>query len=137
MAQQGAYTNTYLTLGGTDVSAQVISASLKKSYSTVTTTAMSATPAETSIPAVQSWSLEVEFNQDFSASAVNSVVNTAFDGKSTLAIVFRPNNANAGVGNPQYAGTAYVYDYNPVDATIGQRATTKVTFTGTGYLTTS
>lgn len=125
--------DAFLSLGGTDLSDHVASVTLNYEGDLKDKSAMSDTTVER-IAGVKDWSLDVEFNQDFSTSSVDDTIWTALDGGSTLAVILRPTSDAVGGSNPEFTGNVLVESYPIVDGAHGDLASTSITFQGTGAL---
>jgi predicted secreted protein len=82
---------------------------------------------------LKDWTLDIEFNQDFAANAVDATVWPLL-GTST-AVVIKPTSAAVGATNPSYSGNVLVTEFSPVDGSVGDLATTSVSWPGNGTLT--
>lgn len=128
------FTNAYLTVNSVNLSSYVRSLDLTYEAEEGDTTAMSSTAAKTRIAGLTSWQVEVEFNQDFAASAVNATL-FALVGAAPFAIAIRPVNATISTTNPEYQGNVILTSYTPLSGSVGDVATATATFLGTGALT--
>jgi len=84
-------------------------------------------------PGLLNWSVDVEFNQDFSASEVDA---TLFDlvGAAAFTIAIKPTSSGVGPTNPNYTGSVVLESYGPVDGQVGDLAVTRATFRSAGSL---
>lgn len=84
------------------------------------------------IGGLKDWSVDLEFNQDFAASMVDV---TLFPLLGTVVTVkVRPTTAAISATNPEYSGSVLVSEYNPLDGSVGDLATTSVSWPGAGTL---
>jgi hypothetical protein len=84
------------------------------------------------IGGLKDWSVDLEFNQDFAASMVDA---TLFPLLGTVVTVkVRPTTAAISATNPEYSGSVLVSEYNPLDGSVGDLATTSVSWPGAGTL---
>lgn len=84
------------------------------------------------IGGLKDWSVDLEFNQDFAASMVDV---TLFPLLGTVVTVkVRPTTAVISATNPEYSGSVLVSEYNPLDGSVGDLATTSVSWPGAGTL---
>jgi hypothetical protein len=71
----------------------------------------------------------VSFRQDFGSSAVDQTLWPLYNGGSGFAILVQPTSGGTSTSNPTYScGTAYLYEYHPLDADLGNANETQVTF---------
>lgn len=82
---------------------------------------------------LKDWSIDVEFNQDYAASAVDA---TLFDlvGADPFEVIAHATDAVVGATNPYFTGDCVLESYQPIAGAVGDLATTTVTFQGTGEL---
>jgi hypothetical protein len=142
MATQVLY-DAYLTVTNAaaspvarDLSARVRSITIDQSMAMQDDTAMGDTFTSSAV-GLQSWSVTVEFLQDYIADANNAVDATLSGllaiGKTT-ALVIRPTSAAKGSTNPEWTGTAVLESYNPVSGSVGDEAMASATFSSAGAL---
>lgn len=82
---------------------------------------------------LKSWSLDLEFNQNFAASEVDATVWPIFG--TVVAVVIKPTSSAISATNPAYSGSVLVNAYTPVSGSVGDLATTSVSWPGSGALT--
>lgn len=76
---------------------------------------------------------DVTLNQDFAASQVEATVFGLVG--STTTLVFKPTSGAVSSTNPSYTITnAYLSQHTPINGSVGELATTELSFTG-GTLT--
>ena len=125
------HSTIFLSLGGTDVSSYVKSASLTPGVATQDSTTMGDAWTE-QLGGLKSWSMSVEFVQDFATGALDSIL-WALHGVNT-AVIYRANSAAVSVNNPQYTGAAILSYDQIVGGTVGDLAMASITLTGNGAL---
>lgn len=126
-----AFTDAYVTVNSVDLSDHVRQVTLDVSADELEDTAMGDT-FRSRIGGLKDWSVTLEFNQDFAASEVDATLWPLLG--STTTVVVRPTSAAAGATNPQYSGTVLVSQYNPLTNSVGDLATTSVTWQGASTL---
>ena len=78
---------------------------------------------------LQNNTCEIEFMQDFAASNVEATVFPLVG--STTTIVIKPTSGAVSATNPSYTLTgAYLSNHTPVAGTVGELATTSLSFQG-------
>jgi len=78
--------------------------------------------ARSRLAGLQDSTLQLNFNQDFAASAVDATIGVA---RGTVIVVKgRPTTSAISATNPEYVGSYLISDYSPFMASIGQLATT-------------
>jgi hypothetical protein len=78
------------------------------------------------------WSIAIDFNQDFAAAKVDATIFPLL-GTTTTVTAKATSAANAAT-NPQYSGSVLVADYSPLDGSVGDLATSSVSWNGAGTL---
>ncbi|WP_435111873.1 hypothetical protein [Nocardiopsis synnemataformans] len=81
---------------------------------------------------LKSFSIDVEFNQDFAASAIDQTLWPLLG--TTVAFTLKPTSAAVSETNPEYSGSVLITEYTPLDGAVGDLATTSVSFPGNGTL---
>lgn len=87
----------------------------------------------TRIAGLKDWSLDIDFNADFAASAVDQTIYPLIGTLTTIKI--RPTTAAISTTNPEYTGTVLVTEYTPLDGSVGDVAQVSVSWPGSGTLT--
>lgn len=126
--------DAHVELGATDVSDMVTKVTVKSSKDVKENTAMGA-DGITRLLGLSDFSIDVEFNQDFAASELDSVLWTLFSAGAAFTFKVRATSAAKGTSNPEFTGSVLMPEYTPLDAGVGDNATTKVSLVGTGGFT--
>lgn len=84
------------------------------------------------IGGLKDWNVQVEFNSDFAASAVDATLWPLLGTATTVKV--RPTTSAIGSTNPEYSGSALVSQYNPFGNSVGELATVSVQWPGAGTL---
>lgn len=122
-----------IIINAVDLSDHVRAASLTYGVELLEITAMGDTSRER-IAGYKDWTLDVEFNQDFAASEVDATLFPLV-GAAAFAVSLMPvKTGGVGATNPKYSGNALLETY-PFGGSVGEVATTSVTFQGAGALT--
>lgn len=96
-------------------------------------TAMGGNGYKAMIGGLKDWSVEVDFNQDFSAAAVDATLWPLFATTTTISV--NPTSAANSTTNPQYTGSVLVSKYTPLDGSVGDVSTITIPFRAAGALT--
>lgn len=75
---------------------------------------------------LQDSTLQLNFNQDFAASAVDATIGTALG--TVVVVKGRPTTAAISATNPEYVGSYLIADYSPFMASIGELAKTSMSW---------
>jgi len=124
-------TNAFFSIGGTDLSDHLESATLNYEAESQDTTAMSDL---TRIMAggLKSWSMDLNFRQDFAASNVDATLFPLVG--TTATVILRADAGSVSATNPNYTGTGLVASYNPFTNAVGETANTPVSIVSAGTL---
>lgn len=123
-------TNVAVTFGVTDISSYVTSVTLGSTYDVVETTAFGNT-ARTRVAGLADNSVSFEFNQDYAASALESVIYPTLG--TAVSITVRPVAGSS----PAYSFSALVSEWTPLNGAVGELATASVTWPISGTITKS
>lgn len=123
--------DAFVEWNATDLSSYVRSVTLSYQAETGDETAMGDT-TRINLGGLKNWSVEVEFNQDYAAGAVDATLFS--DVGTTATIKIRPKSGAVASDNPEYSGTALLTDYSPVGGTVGDVHTTSASFAPAGTL---
>ena len=126
-----ALTDAKVTVGGTDLSTYVRQVTINVTADEQDDTAMGDT-FRSRIAGLKDWSVNLEFNNDFAAGAVDATLWPLL-GTTTTVTVKATSAANSAT-NPQYSGSVLVSQVNPLTNGVGDLATTSVTWNGAGTL---
>jgi hypothetical protein len=125
-------TNVAVTFGVTDISSYVTSVTLGSTYDVVETTAFGNT-ARTRVAGLADNSVALEFNQDFAASALESVIYPTLG--TAVSITVKPVAGAVTTANPAYSFSALVSEWTPLNGAVGELATASVTWPISGVIT--
>ncbi|MGW9196053.1 radical SAM protein [Micromonospora chersina] len=126
-----AFTDAKVTVNSVDLSAYVRQVTLNVNADELDDTAMGDT-FRSRIGGLRDWSVNLEFNQDFAAGAVDATLWPLL-GTTTTVTVKATSAANSAT-NPQYSGSVLVSQVNPLTNGVGDLATTSITWNGAGTL---
>lgn len=82
------------------------------------------------IGGLKDFSLDLEFNSDFAASAVDATIWPLIG--TTTTVVLKATSAAVSATNPTFTGTVLVTEYSPLDGSVGDLSTTSVSWPGAG-----
>jgi hypothetical protein len=125
-------TNAFISFASTNISQYVTSIGLSTSLTTVETTDFGAT-SKKFVAGLAENKLDLELNQDFAASALESLV-FPFIGTSASMVV-KPVDAATSLTNPAYSFLALVSEWVPLSGSIGSLAQISVSWLISGNIT--
>lgn len=125
-------TNAYVVFGSTDLSDHIASVTLNSSYDIVETTAFGNT-AKTRVAGLADNSVSFEFHQDYATSSVEQTIYPLLGTAVTVSV--KPVNTTTSAVNPQYAFSALVAEWTPLNGAVGELATASVSWPISGAIT--
>ena len=123
-------TNANITIGGTDVSANVASVQIETSVDEVETTAFGDT-GKTRVGGLLDTTISLSMHNDY--SAIEGLVYPLIG--STTTIVVKPNGTAVSTTNPSYTATVLVTGWSPVNGAVGELNTADVSWPVSGIVT--
>ncbi len=123
-------TTEYVALNGTDLSSYCKKAELQLESEAKEVTTFGSAGWKEFLGGLKSGTLALEFEQDFAASALDSILFPLFGTVVTFEV--RPTSAAAGASNPKYTGSVLLAQYNPVTGGVGDDATVSISIPTTG-----
>lgn len=108
-----------------DLSSYVRSVTLSYEAETGDDTAMG-DDTRSNLAGLKNWSAEVEFNQDYSSSAVDDTLFAKVGTTGTFKV--RPKSTAVATDNPEFSGTGVLTSYPPLGGTVGDVHTTSASF---------
>lgn len=118
-------TNANVSIGGVDLSSHITKVTLSTSRAEIDVTTFG-NSAKRRVAGLQDNSVSIDFNQDFSASAVEATLYPLLG--STVAVVVKPNGTTTGTANPAYSFNALAVEWTPLDAQVGELATASISW---------
>lgn len=129
-------TDAFVLFASNDISQFVTSISLSTSFDVIDTTGLS-TPgvARTRQAGLADNQITIEFNQDFGAGLLESLVFPTLG--TAVAMQVRPVNTTVGATNPKYTFNALVAEWQALSGAVGELVTASVTWPVSGPITKS
>ena len=123
-------TNANITIGGTDVSANVASVQIETSVDEVETTAFGDT-GKTRVGGLLDTTISLSMHNDYSVieGLMYPLIGT------TTTIVVKPNGTAVSTANPSYSAVCLVNSWSPVNGAVGELASVDVSFPVSGIVT--
>ena len=120
-----AFIDARVEVNSVDLSDWVTNVQLPIEYEALEDTAMGDV-ARSRLAGLQDSTIQINFNQDFAASAVDATLAAA---RGTVVVIkVRPTSAAIGATNPEYVGSYLVNQYSPFGAGVGELAVTSVSW---------
>ena len=122
-------TDYNISVGGTDFSASLASASLDVSSEEQETTSFG-NAWRTRIGGLKDGSVSLDFHQDFGADAVDATLWPLLG--TTVEMIITPTSDAISATNPSYTFDVLVTEYQPFASSVGDLATLSVSWPVTG-----
>ncbi len=116
-----------LVVNSVNLSDHVREITLQMSAEDLDATAMGATSRAHAV-GLRDDRMEVTFLQDYAATKVDATLAPLVSSSTGVTIVVKPTSAAASATNPTYTMTGLLFDYTPIDATVGEISSPEVTF---------
>jgi hypothetical protein len=127
-----SFTDCDLTINSVDMSGFATSVTLKIEVDDNENTPFGNT-FKTRIAGLKDWSVDIDFNSDFGASAVDATIWPLLG--TTTTVTIKPTSSAIGSTNPSFSGSVLVTEYTPLDGGVGDLASVSVSWPGSGTLT--
>ena len=121
-----------ITINGTAFSTALQSVELMVEAAELETTAFGGTFRER-IAGLKTGSVTLNFFQDFAAGAVDATLFPLLGSNAT--VVVKPTSGTVSATNPAFTAVCLVVTYSPFSSSVGDIATTSVTWPTTGTVT--
>lgn len=121
----------FVSIDSNDVSDHVVSVTLNYEGEVIDETAMKDT-TRTAKGGLLAWSFEVELQQDFATSQIDSIMFPLVN--TVVTVIFRPTTASVSTANPNYTGSALITNWPPFGNAVGELAMATLTGQSAGVL---
>jgi hypothetical protein len=119
--------NVSVSVAGTDLSDHVREVKLDMSAEDLDATAMGATSRAHAV-GLRDDRIEITFLQDYAASKVDATLSPLVSSGTPFTIIVKPTSAAVSATNPSYTLSSLLFDYSPIDATVGEISMPEVVF---------
>jgi len=116
-----------LVVNSVDLSDHVREITITMSADDLDATAMGAL-SKAHTPGLRDDRIEVTFLQDYASAKVDATLNPLVSSSTPFTIVAKPTSGAVTATNPSYTMSSLLFDYTPIDATVGEISMPKVTF---------
>ena len=128
-----AMTDCYIALNSVDRSAYIRSVALHYEGAELDASNFASAGWMTPVSGLRSGNLQLTFNNDVAASAIDSVISALLWTTTTFEI--RATNAAVGTSNPKWTGSVLVREWTPLSGSVGDLAESSVTWPLSGAVT--
>src|SRR5688572_24918293 len=119
--------NVSLVVNAVDLSDHVREITVSMSAEDLDATAMGANSRAHAV-GLRDDRFEVTFLQDYAAAKVDATLAPLVGSSTGVTIVVEPTSAVVSATNPTYTMSGLLFDYTPIDATVGEISAPEVTF---------
>lgn len=130
MAKQ-TLTNAFISVDGNDISDHVSSVTVNYSSESQDDTAFG-DDTRSRIGGLKDWSVDIEVQQDYAASNVDSILFPLIG--TQVTVIVRKDQGAVSATNPNFTGTCFVEGYQPVSGAVGDLAGFSTTLSSAGTL---
>jgi hypothetical protein len=116
-----------LVVNSVDLSDHVREITINMSAEDLDATAMGATSRAHAV-GLRDDRMEVTFLQDYAAAKVDATLSGLVSSSTGVTVVAKPTSGAVSATNPTYTMTALLFDYTPIDATVGEISAPEVVF---------
>lgn len=130
-------TDGFVSVNGVDLSDHAFSLDTPQTKEQVEVSGFSSTGAREFLPGQRDDTATVRFLSDFAASKVHATLQPLFQNGTTFLLKIRPTSGSASATNPEFGGTAALYDYNGLSGELNARGEMEVNFkpaSGQGFV---
>ncbi len=122
-----AATDVYVLLGSQNISDWCDSVDTPDAKVQIDVSGFNPTSSKEFVPGSRTQTITLDVLQDFGATQIHSVVNPLYVNNTVFAIEVRPTSAARSATNPWYGGSAQLYEYDGLNASLNNP--TKITLT--------
>ena len=126
--------DAFVSIAGVDLSDHVRSVTVDAGQNMADDTAMG-DAFVSNTAGLATWSVSVEFLQDYASSKVDATLEPLLGIGTTAALVVKPTSSSVSATNPSYSGTGILESYNPIGGSVGDQAMASATFQSASALT--
>ncbi|MET9952389.1 hypothetical protein ABZ135_12680 [Streptomyces sp. NPDC006339] len=123
-------TSEYVALAGVDLSEYARKAELAVEVEEKDVTTYAAAGWKVLLGGLKSGELGCEFLQDYAATRIDSIIWPLLG--TVVPFEVRPTNAVVSASNPKYTGSVLVKEWKPIEGSVGDEATSGVSFPTSG-----
>jgi len=117
----------YIVVNSVNFSDHVSSVEVNLSKDEVETTNFSGQGRER-VAGLKDDNFVINFQQDFAAAQVDSVLYPLYANETEFSIEVRPTSSAVSASNPKFTGTCILLEYQPLSGSVGDLSETEVTF---------
>ncbi len=116
-----------LSYNGVDLTDHVQSVTINQAFDDIDVTAMGAVSKQ-HLPGLRDDSVDVTFFNDYATSKVDATLFPFLGSTTGATLVVQTSGTTVSATQPKYTMIANLFNYTPVDGTVGTASMNKVTF---------
>ncbi len=120
-------TDVYVLLNSQNISDWCDSADTPDAKAQINVSGFNPTGAQEFVPGSRTQSITLDVLQDFGATQIHALLNPLYVNNTIFAIELRPTSGARSSTNPWYGGSAQLYEYDGLNASLNNP--TKITVT--------
>jgi hypothetical protein len=120
------FTDAYVVINASNISDHVKGVTLTYSADLLDSTVMTTSGTKSNTPGLKDWQLDVDLLNDYAAASIDSIL-FALIGNAGFSVEVRPTSGARSTSNPGYTANGVLGNYDPMQAKVGDLATTKIT----------
>lgn len=121
------FTNARIEVNGTVVSDHATACSVETERDELDGTAFGAVN-KVNKAGLGDATINVTFLQDWAASSIDSILWPLSQTNTPFTVKVRPDSGAITTSNPEYTMSALMFNYSPIDGSVGELSTTDVAF---------
>lgn len=127
-------TDAYVLINAVNISDHVKQATLSYNAAMLDASTMDGSKTKKNVAGLLDWSLDVDVLTDYVPGSIDATM-FALIGAAAFAIEVRPTSGVRSTSNPGFTGNAVLANYEPINAKVGDLATSKMSFKCSSALT--
>jgi len=117
-----AATDVYVLVGTQNISDWCFDVDVPDSKNQIDVSGFNSTGSQEFVPGSRDQSAVVQVLQDFGNTQIHQLLNPLYVNNTVFAFEVRPTSAARSATNPWYGGSAQMYEYDGLKATLNNRA---------------
>jgi len=122
-----AATDVYVLLNSVNISDYCFDVDAPDAKNQIDVSGFNSTGSQEYVPGSRDQSITIGVLQDFGSTAIHALLNPLYVNNTVFPIELRPTSGARSATNPWYGGSAQMYEYDGLKATLNNRAEITVT----------
>lgn len=121
--------NAFVSIDSNDISSSVQSVTVNGTAAEVECTAMG-NAGIARLSGLKDWTMDITLVQDFVDDGLDEDLFGIWSAGTGVTCIAAPEGGTESASNPKYTGVGILFEYTPIDGTVGDLATTTITLSG-------